>query len=283
MASPATSSSTVTNSDPIDRPTAPVEPNPRWIRGEVGAHTLVDSRRTRFVWEVPYYPQWYIPIADVSAVLRPTGDVEQTSNRGDATVYDLVIPAGAVGTGEPERVIPAAARRHLDSPVEELRDLVRITWDAVDRWLEEDVEVIVHPRSPYVRVDVLPTSRRVTVKIDGTVVAESTSASMLYETGLPPRYYLPPSDVRTELLTATETSSACPYKGVARYWSVTLPSSDGAPSTVHGDTVHRDIVWGYDNPLPESAAVQGLMCFYNEKVDIEVDGEALEQPKTKFS
>ncbi len=280
----ATATATTTSAQ-TDRPLARVEPNPRWIRGLVGDVTVVDSRRTLFVWEVPYYPQWYVPLADVAAELRPTKEptaVEQTSNRGDATVYDLVISAGADGSGQAEQVIPAAARRHLDSPIEALRDLVRIRWDAIDQWLEEDVEVTVHPRSPYVRVDVLPTSRRVTVKIDGTVVAESTNASLLYETGLPARYYLPQADVRTELLTPTDTSSACPYKGVARYWSVTIPGGEN-PDGTSTDTVHSDIVWGYDSPLPESEAVQGLMCFYNEKVDLEVDGEPVERPKTKFS
>lgn len=252
-----------------DQELARVEPNPRWIRGHVDGQTIVDSRDSLFVWEFRYYPQWYFPISDLAAELRPTGDVEQTKNRGDATVYDIVVPAA---DGRAERVLPAAARRHLDSPIPELRDRVRILWDSIDRWFEEEVEVFVHPRSPYVRLDILPSTRRVTIKIDGTVVAESSNPSILYETGLPSRYYLPAADVRRELLTPTETSSACPYKGVAKYWNVTI---DG--------TVHQDIVWGYDNPLPESADAKDLMCFYNEKVDIELDGKPLTRPKTKFS
>ena len=228
---------------------------------------MVDSRRTLLVWEHQYYPQWYIPIADVAGDLRPTGEVRHTENRGDGVVHDLVL-----GTGPGETIIAGAAIGHPDSPIDELRDRVRFSWSAMDHWLEEEVEVFVHPRSPYTRVDVLPSTRRVEVGIAGTVVADSVRPSILYETGLPPRYYLPVDDVRTDLLTPTDTSTACPYKGEARYWSVTV---DGV--------TYPDIAWGYDDPLPESELVRGRICFYNEKVDMEIDGEPLARPTTKFS
>lgn len=253
---------------------ARTETNPRWIRGLVGGHAVVDSRSSLFVWEFRYYPQWYFPVSDLAADLRPTGATEQHSLLGTATIYDLVIPADG---DEPEIVLGGAARRYEDSPTSEIAELVRLQWDAIDRWMEEDVEVFVHPRSPYTRVDVLPSSRQVTVTIDGTVVAESSRPSILYETGLPPRYYLPAEDVRQDLLTATDTSTACPYKGVARYWNVTVSNAEGEA------VVHEDIVWGYDDPLPESADVKGMVCFYNEKVDITVDGESSSRPVTKFS
>ena len=154
----------------------------------------------------------------------------------------------------------------------ELPDHVKIDWSAVDHWFEEDEEVFIHPRDPYRRVDALPSSRHVVVRVGGTVVADSHRPTILYETGLPARYYLPPDDVRLDLLTATDTTSGCPYKGFARYWSVEV---DGAE--------HPDLVWGYDDPLPESAPVKGLMCFYNEKVDLEIDGAPIEQITSKFS
>ena len=210
-----------------------------------------------------YYPQWYIPVDDVAGELRPNGEVSETDNRGQAHTVDLVLGDGTV--------IDGAGRTHPDSPVAELRDRVRFRWEAIDRWFEEEVEVFVHPRSPYTRVDALPSTRHVVVSIDGTVVADSGRPTILYETGLPPRYYLPADDVRQDLLTPTDTSTACPYKGVARYWSATV---DGA--------THTDVVWGYDAPLPESAAVEGLLCFYNERVDITLDGEPLARPSTKF-
>ncbi|MFT7597630.1 MAG: hypothetical protein ACI8TP_000550 [Acidimicrobiales bacterium] len=149
--------------------------------------------------------------------------------------------------------------------------MVRIEFDRLDGWFEEDVEVFVHPRSPEVRVDVLASSRRVRVSLDGVELADSSRARVLYETGLPPRYYLPKTDVRMDLLVPTESSSGCPYKGWANYWTV----------EVNG-TTHPDLAWGYRTPLPESVDVAGLVCFYNEKVDLEIDGEALARPRTKF-
>ncbi len=156
--------------------------------------------------------------------------------------------------------------------IAELPDHVKVQWSAVDRWFEEDEEVFVHPRDPYRRVDALPSSRHVVVRVDGMVVADSQNPTILYETGLPPRYYLPPADVREDLLTPTETSTGCPYKGYARYWTLTVAGTE-----------HPDLVWCYDDPLPESAPVKGLLCFYNERVELEIDGEPIERVVTKFS
>jgi uncharacterized protein (DUF427 family) len=149
----------------------------------------------------------------------------------------------------------------LTTSIEQLPDHVKVDWSAVERWFEEDEEVFIHPRDPYRRVDALPSSRHVVVRVGGVIVADSHRPTVLYETGLPPRYYLPPDDVRLDLLNPTETTTGCPYKGFARYWSLTV-----------GETEYPDLVWGYDDPLPESAPVRGLMCFYNDRVDLEIDG-----------
>lgn len=240
-----------------------IEPNPKWIRGVVGGTTLVDSRRARFVWEHRYYPAWYFPADDIAGEMVDNGGTVESSARGEGTRFDLV--AGG-------NTIADAGWRHPESPVEELRDLVRFEWSAMGSWFEEDIEVFVHPRSPEVRVDALPSSRHVRVLVDGDVVADSTRATVLYETGLPPRYYLPKTDVRMDLLAPTGTESACPYKGWAEYWNVTV-----------GETIHADIAWGYRTPLPESEAIAGLVCFYNEKVEIELDGRSVERRTSKFS
>lgn len=145
--------------------------------------------------------------------------------------------------------------------IADLPDHVKVDWKAVDHWFEEDVEVFIHPRDPYRRIDALASSRHVVVRIDGTVVAESHRPVILYETGLGARFYLPADDVRLDLLTPTDTTTGCPYKGFARYWTATIDGVD-----------HPDVVWAYDEPLPESAPVMGLMCFYDERVDLEVDG-----------
>lgn len=235
--------------------------NPKWIRGYRNGRLVVDSRRTLFVWEHEYYPAWYVPIDDVDAELMATSSTFDGGARGEGTVVDLRVDGD---------VVRAAGWRHLQAP--DLQDRVRLEWDAMDAWFEEDVEVFVHPRSPEVRVDVLPSSKRVRVLIEGEVVADSVRSSVLYEATLPSRYYLPQSDVRMDLLTATDTESQCPYKGWAHYWSVTVDGS-----------THEDIAWGYRTPLPESTGVAGLVCFYNEKVDIEIDGEPMARPSTKFS
>ncbi len=245
------------------RPRVRVEPNHKWVRGVVGGRTVVDSTDSRFVWEVPYYPAWYFPLADVHAELRENGATLRSPRRGAGTRYDVVVDG---------LTIADAAWRHLDSPVEELRDLVRIEFGALESWFEEDVEVFVHPRSPEVRIDALASSRRVVVMVDGTVVADSVRPTILYETGLPPRYYLPQSDVRMDHLRSTASVTGCPYKGWARYWDVTV---DGV--------THSDLAWGYRTPLPESAAIAGLVCFYNEKVDLVVDDVPIARPRTKFS
>ena len=171
----------------------------------------------------------------------------------------------------PRYYVPAdelAEPCHDTSGIGDLAGYVALDWHSMDGWYEEDEEVTVHARNPYTRVDALRSSRRVRVELDGQVVAESTSPVVLFETSLPARYYLPALDVRLDLLTPTDFESICPYKGVARWWSI-------------GD--NENIVWSYPSPLPESQPIQGLYCFYNEKVDLFVDGELLDRPVTMFS
>jgi uncharacterized protein (DUF427 family) len=149
---------------------------------------------------------------------------------------------------------------------------VRLDWEAIDEWLEEDEPVYTHPRDPYTRVDILASSRHVRVEVDGVTVAASAQPRILFETGLPPRYYLPLSDVRLNLLRPSATRSHCPYKGTASYWSMDT-----------GQAVRADIAWIYRTPLPESQKIAGLACFYNEKTDLYLDGVPQERPQTKFS
>lgn len=211
------------------------------VRVYAGGQLVADSRAPVLVWEIEYYPTYYLPAADVLAKLEPAAD----------GAYDVV--AGSV-------VVPGAARV--------MDDLVRLDFAAMDEWLEEDEPIYVHPRDPYKRVDILASSRQVEVRVDGQTVASSTQPRILFETSLPPRYYLPLSDVRMDLLRPSDTSTSCPYKGTAAYWSV-------------GE--HEDIVWIYRTPLPESQKVAGMACFYNEKVDLYVDGELQERPQSPFS
>lgn len=240
-----------------------VETSPKRVRAYLGGHPVADTLRARLVWEIPYYPTYYVPLADLRAELEPNGSTRHTSGLGDATGYDVII-AGHTARG--------AALRYLDSPIPELADLVRLDWNGMDEWFEEDEPVYTHPRDPYSRVDILASSRHIRIEIAGVTVADSHCPRILFETGLPPRFYLPLTDIRTDLLESAQTHTSCPYKGTADYWNVRVNGS-----------VHSDIVWIYRTPLPESQKIAGLACFYDEKVDVFVDGRHQQRPDTPFS
>ena len=241
-----------------------VEHGQKRVRSYLGGELVADTTAPLLVWENPHYPTYYFPIGDVRMeLLEPDGGVAHSPSRGDGHTH-------TVRAGGKEAV--AAALRYERSPFQELRDAIRLEWNAMDAWFEEDEEVFTHPRDPYTRVDILPSSRHIRIEVDGVTIAESSKPMLLFETGLPVRYYLPKTHVHIDLLTPTESESHCPYKGQAEYWSVHT-----------GETVHRDLAWSYRMPLPESVRIAGLISFYNEKVDLYVDGVSQERPKTKFS
>jgi uncharacterized protein (DUF427 family) len=229
-----------------------VEHGAKRVRAFVSGHLVADTIRPAYVWEKPYYPTYYVPLDDVRATLVPTSRTSASPSRGEGQIYTI-----RVG----DRRVDDAALRYPDSPIEALRDLVRLDWAAMDAWFEEDEEVYTHPRDPYTRVDILSSSRRVRVEVDGVVVAESTHPYLLFETGLPTRYYLPKTDVRMDLLQQTDTVTHCPYKGQAEYWSVRSPGG-----------LRTDLAWSYRTPLPESTKIAGKIAFYNDKVVLYVDG-----------
>ena len=240
------------------------EPSAKRVRAYLGGEVVADTIHPVLVWEVPYYPAYYFPVGDVRTdLLEPDGAVAHSTSRGDGQTY--TVTAGG-------KRAPTAALRYTDSPIPELRDLIRLEWGAMDAWFEEDEEVFTHPRDPYTRIDILPSSRHVRVEIAGVTVAESSSPTLLFETGLPRRTYIPKLDVRMDLLDATESATMCPYKGTARYWSVRA-----------GGKLHPDLAWSYDAPFRESAPIAGLVAFFDEKVDVFVDGEQQARPKTVFS
>lgn len=240
-----------------------VEHSRKRVRILLAGELVADTTRPLLVWEVPYYPTYFVPDSDVKAELVPYG-TDADKVLGEAELFTVKVASGAAAVG--------AARRYPASPARQLHDAVRFEWNAMGEWLEEDEPVYTHPRDPYTRVDILASSRHVRVEIDGVTVADSVRPHILFETHLPPRYYLPLSDVRTELLIPSDTSSHCPYKGTAGYWSVDA-----------GHGVHPDLVWIYRSPLAESQKIAGLACFYNEKVDIYLDGELQDRPRTHFS
>lgn len=237
-----------------------VQPGLRRVRALSGGALVVDAVAPLLVWEHAYYPQYFFAESDLEVELRPAGRGPRSNALGPSEVFDLLVE---------DRVLPQAARRFPEAPVVAMREAYTLTWSALDTWLEEDEVVYTHPRSPYVRIDALPSSRHVRVVLNGEVVAESKRPVVLHETGLAPRYYLPQVDVRMDLLTPTMTASHCPYKGAASYWSLAVD-----------DAEVNDVVWGYSTPLPEAAKLAGLVAFWPEKsadLEVYIDGQLIGQ------
>jgi uncharacterized protein (DUF427 family) len=209
-------------------------PTARWIRGTRDDTTVVDTRRALLVWE----PGKKVPI-----YAFPSDDIALGSSSD----------AAALGV------------RGFDDP--DLVGLVTLAWEALEHWYEEDEEVFVHPRDPFVRLDALASSRHVRVERDGRTVAESDAPILLFETGLPTRYYLPEGDVDASVLADSDFRTGCPYKGFASYRDVVI---DGRR--------HRNLFWSYEAPFREASAVQGYLAPYSERVDLIVDGKLQERP-----
>jgi uncharacterized protein (DUF427 family) len=241
---------------PVDH----IEPVPRRIRALLAGEVVLDTTKALYVWEWPNYPQYYVPIADVNRELLVDEQHTERLHRGSAQLHGLRV--GQI-------VRPSSARLYIDGSV---AGAVRFDWSALDAWFEEDEEVFVHPRNPYTRVDVIRSTRRVRIELDGALLAESSSPVMLFETGLPTRYYLNRTEVNFSHLVPTETVTACPYKGrTSGYWSVRVANS-----------TYPDLAWTYHFPTRQVLPIAGLIAFYNEKVDITIDGERLPRPRSHF-
>lgn len=150
--------------------------------------------------------------------------------------------------------------------VQALSGLIKVDFHAMDQWFEEDVPVYGHPKDPYKRIDILHSTRDIRVGIDGITLAESSAPLFLLETTLRTRHYLPPTSVNWEFLLKSDLETLCPYKGRANYYHVVVNGRE-----------YPNLVWYYRYPTSESAPIAGHMCFYNEKVDIWIDGEKEER------
>jgi len=241
-----------------------VEPVPRRIRAVLSGEVVLDTTGALYLWEWPFYPQYLIPVEDVEdGALIEEGRTSRLS-RGE------VAHVGLRARGVERR---GAGRRYVESSMEGLAGMIRFDWSALDAWFEEDEEVFVHPRSPYVRVDALRSTRRVRIELDGTVLAESAAPVMVFETGLPTRHYLDRTAVDFSHLSPSDTVTACPYKGrTSAYWSAQIREAE-----------HPDLAWSYDFPMRQLLPIAGLVAFYNERVDVFLDGVLQERPVTHFS
>jgi uncharacterized protein (DUF427 family) len=240
---------------------------PRRMRAEFAGETIVDSRHAKLLHEHGLLPTLYFPAEEVRTDLfRPSEKHTKCPWKGQASYWSLDV-AG---------IVAKDAVWEYKDPIPEsppVKGYFGIYWDKMDRWLEEDEETIGHVRDPYHRVDILGSSRHVKVSLDGVVLAETKRPKALYETSLPVRWYIPPEDVRLDLLQRSDKpQSICAYKGYADYLSV----------QVNGE-VKKDLVWTYAEPRRDAERIRGHLCFYNEFVDIEVDGEPQGRPESPFS
>jgi uncharacterized protein (DUF427 family) len=211
-----------------------LEAFPRRIRAFVGGELVVDSVNAQMLHEQHRLPVWCFPPEDVRVDLLADG----------AWLYEDGLAA----------------------------DLVGIRWDAVDRWLEEDEEVIVHPRDPYHRLELRDTSRHIEVALEGEKLAASSSPLALFETSLPARWYFEPAEVTAELVPSAFGRTGCAYKGWAAYFDVRVAGR-----------VEPALAWHYPDPLAGTERIRGRVCFFNERVELTVDGELQVQPRTRWS
>jgi uncharacterized protein (DUF427 family) len=258
------------------------EPVDKRIRGVIAGEVVIDTDRAVLVWEPKrVVPSYAVPAEELEGLTNPSvepaagepGSSEvAVAHLMDRPVYDPSVPF-AVHTAEGavlDLTVAGAERRGAAfRPVDDaLNQFVVVDFDACDEWFEEDERNVGHPRDPFHRIEIVHSSRSVRVERDGVLLAASTRPYLLLEAPLPVRYYLPPEDVSQEVLQLSSTRTLCAYKGQATYWSLTN---------------ENDIAWSYPAPLREAAEVIDRVAFFNERVDLVVDGTRLERPVTPWS
>jgi uncharacterized protein (DUF427 family) len=252
-----------------DPPTGSVlyfDPVPYRLRGFFGEEPVFDTVGAKLLYETGHLPVYYVPEDDLRHdLLEPSDTQTHCPHKGEASYRSIRVEDRF------ERDAVWAYREPI-APATFLAGHAAFYWGKLDAWFVEDEQVLGHPRDPYHRIDTYRTTRPVRVSIDGELVAESTRTAALFESGLPPRFYLPAEDVRMDLLQPSEKKTRCAYKGIASYWHVRV-----------GDTLHEDIAWMYPEAERDGGPIAGLVCFFNERVDLEWDGQAQERPVTAWS
>lgn len=251
------------------------EPTAKRIRATADGVTIADSDRAMLVWEprraVPYYA---LPAEDLRAEIVAETDPQPRQPPGRVLHAGPGSFAQHTAHGEEASlrfdggVRERAAFRYADP---ELAGYIGLDFDAFDAWLEEEEPIVAHARDPFHRVDIRRGSRHVRIEVGGQPLADSHAPRLLFETHLPVRFYLPREDVRFDLLSASPTRTACAYKGLASYW------------TFHSGGGSIDVAWSYLHPLPEATEIAGMVAFFDERVDVDVDGRRRARPRTPWS
>ena len=242
------------------------DPVPYRLRGSFAGQTVFDSVDAKLLYETAHLPVYYVPENDLRH------DLLERSDRQTRCPHKGVASYRSIRVGDRFEADAVWTYREPIAPASFLAGHAAFYWGKLDEWFVEDEQVFGHPRDPYHRIDTYRTTRLVRVSVDGEAIAESTWAVALFESGLPARFYLPAEDVQMHLLEPSEKTSRCAYKGVASYWHVRV-----------GNTLHEDLAWTYAEPDEDVRGIRGLICFFNERVDLEVGGELQERPVTQWS
>jgi len=225
------------------------------VRVLFGGQWIADTKKPKLVWEANSPAYFFVSTEIPSKYLRRSESAAPGQRKDEHQItFDVV--AG-------QKAAKGAAVQYGDG-AGDLAGLTKITFGAMDGWFEEEDQIFAGPKNPYHRVDVLQSSRHVRIEVEGIEVANSHKPRLLYETGLPVRTYIPKTDCRLDLLEPSDLTSQCPYKGVASYYSVRLPKTN---------RLVKDVVWWYRTPQTECSEIKGYAAFWDEKVDVWVDGE----------
>ncbi|KAG5919336.1 hypothetical protein E4U42_006548 [Claviceps africana] len=245
-----------------------VYPASRRVRVIHNNTTIVDTTKAVHVWEHDGYPQFYFPLSELKHCSYKDTQLIRSDGVARAALVEVTFHAR---NGAKECKTNRVLRFTDDRSLGALSGLLRLEFGSMDQWLEEDVPVYIHPKDPFKRIDTLLSSRSVEIKVQGKTLAKAVSSIHLHETGLPVRYYISPGAVDPSILRKSELVTSCPYKGDAEYYHVVVDGQE-----------HKNLVWHYRHTTHESAAIAGLLCFYNEKVDVYLDGQLQERPKSLF-
>jgi uncharacterized protein (DUF427 family) len=248
------------------------EPTEKRVRAVIGGQAIVDTTAARLVWEPRrIVPSYAVPESAISGELAPSA----LASESDRPVLDPGVPFSAhTSEGEGldlrigETTLEGAAFRPA---APDLAGYVILDFRSFEEWYDEDEPLVAHPRDPFKRIDALRSSRHVRIEDDGMVLAESSRPVLLFETHLPTRVYIPREDLIAEPLDS-DRRTYCAYKGEAEYFSFAV---EGA--------ILRDIAWIYRDPLLDAQPVKDMVAFFNEGVDVIIDGERRERPVTPFS
>jgi uncharacterized protein (DUF427 family) len=249
-------------------------PNPKWVRVFLGGETVADSKDTLLLRAEGQLPVYYFPPQDVRMAWLEPVESSEVAAQGEGPWPDPPQQKRVYTVRGDDRVAKSAAWQVAASDAHpELADRVAFAWQAMDAWFEEDHQIRVHPHDPYHRIDVRPSSRHVRIGLHGETVAETRRPVLLFETGLPPRYYIPPTDVRRDMMEEGTRTTHCGYKGTGTHVSFRV-----------GDDLVENIAWHYRFPNPGYELIQDLYAFYQERIDdFLVDGERIEKVNTWWS